>query len=109
MFNYTVAIIIFVVAIVIFELIRRRSLREKYAFVWVLMIATLATSAVFKEQINLLSKFLGFEVLSNFILMVSGLVLLFVVMQMSLELGKVEDKVQTLAEEIAILKDKTHN
>ena len=105
MLKYTIITVVSLIGIVIFELLRRRALREKYAFAWLATIFCLVIGAIFHEEVNQLSKFLGFEVLSNFIIVFFGLILMFVVMQMSLELGKLEDQNQTLAEEIALLRE----
>lgn len=104
MLKITALIIFMAIAAAVFELLRRRTLREKYAFAWLFALSSLAVGAVFYDQVNRFSRFLGFEVFSNFILVFFGLMLMFVVMQMSLELGKLEDQNQTLAEEIALIK-----
>lgn len=109
MLSFTVAVVVLCVTLIVLELLRRRALREKYAFAWLTTISLLIFGAIFHDQVNALSKFLGFEVLSNFVIVLFGLLLLFVVMQMSLELGKLEDQNQTLAEEIALLKEQISN
>ena len=88
----------------IFEMLRRRALREKYAVVWLLTGIVIVIGGLFPELINSISTRLGFNVTSNFVLVVAGLTLLVVVMHMSLEIGTLEDKVQTLAEETALIR-----
>ena len=88
----------------IFEMLRRRALREKYAVVWLLTGIFVMVGGLFPNFISTLSTALGFNVASNFVLVLFGLVLLVVVMHMSLEIGTLEDKVQTLAEESALLR-----
>lgn len=88
----------------VFELLRRRTLREKYAAIWLITGIGAVVGAIFPKAISAVSSFLGFQVPSNFVLLAAGGVLLFTVMQMSLELGKVEDQIQTLSEEIALLR-----
>lgn len=88
----------------VFELLRRRSLREKYAAIWLITGVATLLGAAFPGAIAWVSHALGFQVASNFVLFTAGLVLLFTVMQMSLELGKVESQVQKLSEEIALLR-----
>lgn len=91
------------ILILVIDLMRRSVLREKYAVVW------FATSVVFlifaiwpKTAVNL-SQSLGFETPSNFVFGLVIILLLTVVMQLSLEVGKLEDKVQTLADQSALI------
>jgi len=100
--TYFVTVILILGAIT--ELLRRRVLREKYAIVWLLMGLTLIFGAFFPNFVNEISKLLGFQVLSNFILFVFALINLLVLMQLTLSVGKSENQIQTLAEEIALLK-----
>ena len=90
----------------IFELLRRKVLKEKYAVVWLGLAFILILGAIFPERINQLSLKLGFQYLSNFVLFFLIVINLFIAMQLSLSVGKVENQVQSLAEEIAILKSK---
>ena len=104
----TLRITMFIVGLAVllgvFELLRRRTLREKYAAIWLITGVATLLGAAFPGAIAWTSHALGFQVASNFVLFTAGLVLLFTVMQMSLELGKVEAQVQTLSEEIALLR-----
>ena len=88
----------------IFEMLRRRALREKYAVVWLLTGLFIIVSGFFPNLVVSLSNSLGFNVPSNFVFSLAGLVMLIVIMHMSLEIGTLEDKVQTLAEESALMR-----
>jgi hypothetical protein len=70
------------------------------------MALLLVAGAVSPSSVNQLSKFLGFQYLSNFVLFIFAVINMFIAMQLSLSLGKVENQVQTLAEEIALLNEK---
>jgi hypothetical protein len=88
----------------IFEMLRRRALREKYAVVWLFTGLFIIVSGFFPNLVVSLSDSLGFNVPSNFVFSLAGLVMLIVIMHMSLEIGTLEDKVQTLAEESALMR-----
>lgn len=90
----------------VFELLRRGFLREKYAFVWLAFDTFIAISLIFPSPLQELSAFLGFKVFSNFILANLVLALILFAMQLSLEISKLEDNNQKLAEEIAIINNK---
>lgn len=87
-------------------MLRRKTLREKYAIVWLGMAGAILVSAAFSNLLNQISRFLGFQFLSNFVLLLFGLVNLIVAMHLSVVVGKTEDQNQTLAEEVALLKAK---
>ena len=106
MLNLTYWIVVGFVLIAIFELLRRKVLREKYAIVWLITGISFIFGALFPEVVNYISKLLGFQILSNFILFVFGVMNLFISMQLTLSAGKAENQIQTLAEEIAIMKQK---
>ena len=88
---------------VTFELLRRRTLREKYAAIWIVFGVVVLIFAKWPDALGSISKSLGFEVGSNFLFALLILFLIFVVMQLSSEVGKLESETQKLAEEIAIM------
>lgn len=92
------------VLLLTFELLRRRALREKYAALWLLVALIALVFAIFPEVLNWLAGALGFQVPANLLFALAALVLLAVSMQLSLELGRVEDQSQRLAEEVALLR-----
>lgn len=104
MLTTTYWIILILILISIVELLRRKVLREKYAIVWLGIATALIFGAIFPGAINSISKFLGFQVFSNFVLFIFATTNLLMIMQITLSIGKTEDQVQTLAEEIALLK-----
>jgi hypothetical protein len=106
MLNVTFWAIVIVLIFAIIELLRRKVIQEKYAIVWLIMALLLVAGAVSPSSVNQLSKFLGFQYLSNFVLFIFAVINMFIAMQLSLSLGKVENQVQTLAEEIALLNEK---
>ena len=86
------------------ELLRRRRLREKYAALWivvsVLVLATVALPGVLRG----LARALGFTVPLNLVFFGSLLLLLAVAIQLSAEITSLERQVQTLAEEVALIR-----
>ena len=92
---------VFLVAIT-FEMLRRKTLREKYAAFWLVLSAIMLASAVFPTMLEKISLTLGFQVPSNFLILVVLFFLVLVVMQLSLEVGKLEHEAQRLAEELAL-------
>lgn len=102
--NLTYWLVVFILIFSIFEMLRRNVLEEKYAIVWLFLGTTIIVGAIFPETLYKLSRFMGFQVLSNFVLFFFGLINLLIVMQLSLTLGKSEKAIQELAQEIGLLK-----
>lgn len=87
---------------VIFEMLRRRRLREKYAVVWVIVGLLIVVVAIFPRVLFWAAEVTGVEVPSNLLFFVASLVLLGVNVHLSSEVGQLEDRVRTLAEELAL-------
>lgn len=93
-----------ILALVTFELLRRRTLREKYAAIWIVFGVVVLIFAKWPAALERISQSLGFELGSNFLFALLILFLIFVVMQLSSEVGRLESETQRLAEEIAVEK-----
>lgn len=88
----------------LFELLRRHRLREKYAVIWGLLSLAAIVGAVFPGLLTGASDALGLEVPANLLFFLSIVVLLGLTLQLSYELGRTEDQIRTLAEEVALLR-----
>jgi hypothetical protein len=92
------------VLILTIELLRRHALREKYAVLWLLISIIGVTFTIFPGVLAWVSERLGFALPANLVFALAALVLLVVGMQLSLEVGRLEDRSQRLAEEVALLR-----
>lgn len=90
--------------VLLFELLRRKHLREKYAILWVLVAMMTLVVAAFPQLLFWLSSLLCVEVPANLLFFVASLVLLGISVHHSYELGRLEDRTRTLAEEVALLR-----
>ena len=100
---YAVLIAAFVFIVVI-EMLRRRKLREKYAAMWLVVSLGVVALGVIPGLPKWLSGLVGFQLAANFVLASAAFVLLFVVLQLSSEVGHLEEEVRTTVEEIALLR-----
>lgn len=89
---------------VLFEMLRRRHLREKYALLWGTVAMLTLAIAVFPGLLTGASDLVGVKVASNLLFFMASMLLLLVSIQHSYELGRLEEKNRTLAEEIAIVR-----
>ena len=88
----------------LFELLRRHRLREKYAVIWGLLPLAAIIGAVFPALLTGAADGLGLQVPSNLLFFLSIVVLLGLTLQLSYELGRTEEQIRTLAEEVALLR-----
>lgn len=99
-----VSVVVAVAALVlVFELLRRRRLREKYAVIWVLISLATLVLAVFPTLLRDTADLIGIQTPSNLLFFGSVLVLFAVSLQLSREVGLLEDQSRRLAEEIGAL------
>lgn len=89
---------------VLVALMRRRRLKEKYAFVWLVVVLGASLFAFFPRAAEWLAGLAGVETPSNLIFILALLVLLGVTLQLSVEASKTEEDMRTLAEQIAFLR-----
>ena len=92
------------ILVVLFEMLRRRHLREKYAVMWALVAVGILVLTVFPDLLTIASDLVGVDVPANLLFFVASLVLMVLTLQHSYELGRLEDKTRTLAEELALVR-----
>lgn len=92
------------VLILIFELVRRRQLREKYAILWGLVGLVVVPLALFPGVLNPLSKVVGVASGVSLVLFLAVIFLLVVCIHLSWEVSQLEEETRTLAEDVALLR-----
>jgi hypothetical protein len=102
--NFVFIILALLATVLITVLLAVFKLREKYMATWMGLAFFVFLFGVFFRQISELTLVLGFKVYSNFVFLFFGICIGMLVFQLSLNLSRQEDKIQTLAQEIAILK-----
>lgn len=88
----------------VFELLRRRKLREKYAIFWVVVALATISFAAFPRSLEWISARLGVQVPTNLLFFLASMVLMVISLQHSQELGRMEERTRSLAEELALVK-----
>jgi hypothetical protein len=92
------------ILLVLFEMLRRRHLREKYAVMWALVAIGVLVLTIFPNLLTIASDLVGVDVPANLLFFLASLVLMVLTLQHSYELGRLEDKTRTLAEELALVR-----
>ncbi len=90
--------------VVVFEMLRRQRLREKYAVLWVVVALGILVVAIFPGLLYRAAELVGVEVPAHLLFFLTGLLLLVVSVQHSYELGRLEERSRILAEEVALLR-----
>jgi hypothetical protein len=104
------AIVVAVASLVsMLELLRRRQLKEKYAVLWLGVGVGMLVLGAFPALLDRVADLVGVKDPPNLLLFAAALLLLLVCVHLSWEASRLEDKTRTLAEELALLKQKLDN
>ena len=93
----TVPFILFII-----RLVRKRRLRAKYSFFWLVVGIVVAILAVFPGLINALADAAGVVYPPALLFLGAIVFLLFIAVHFSWELSRLEDRTRTLAEELGL-------
>lgn len=88
------------------ELLRRRRLREKYAALWITVAVLVLVAVGFPHLLERAASLVGVTLPVNLVFFVALLLLLVVCVQLSAEVSTLEQETQTLAEEVALLRNR---
>ncbi|WP_018352429.1 DUF2304 domain-containing protein [Longispora albida] len=94
----------FTLLVIIFELLRRRQLREKYGILWLLVGLAVLPLAVLPRQLDRLANALGIVSGVSLVLFLAAAFLLLVCVHLSWETSTLEEETRTLAEEVALMR-----
>jgi hypothetical protein len=98
------AIIGFALLVIIFELMRRRQLREKYALLWGAVAIVVVPLALFPRLLDAVASVVGVASGVSLVLFLGLVFLLILSLHLSWEVSALEEETRTLAEEIALLR-----
>jgi hypothetical protein len=93
-----------VIMITLFEMLRRHRLREKYALIWFVIAVCALVVALVPSLLTWATELFGLSLPSNLLFFVASVVLLLLTLHHSYELGRLEERTRTLAEEVGLLR-----
>ncbi|SHK99862.1 DUF2304 domain-containing protein [Actinacidiphila paucisporea] len=93
-----------VLVLIIAEMLRRRKLKEKYAALWMVTGLLIIPLGFFPRGLDSVAETVGVRSGVSFILFLSVVFLFMVCLQLSWEVGHLEEETRTLAEEIALIR-----
>jgi hypothetical protein len=92
--------------VAVFELVRRRFLRERYALVWMSAAIALLVLAVWKGLLDSVSRAVGIYSPSNAFLVIAFAFLLLLLLHFSAVVSRMADQNRTLAQRLALLEQR---
>ena len=95
--------------LVIFELIRRRRLHERYAILWLLTGFVMSVLAVWRDALALVADALGIFYPPSALFVLGSLFILVVLLDYSTVISKLSDQNRILAQRLALLENLVQN
>ena len=99
-------VVALVVCLLIFELIRRRRLMERYAILWLTAGLTVLVLAVWTGLLSVLSRAAGISYLPSALFAVAFLFVLVMLVHFSMAISKLSDQNTILAQRLALLQER---
>lgn len=100
-----IAFAVFVFALV-FEMVRRRHLRERYALLWLAAALALLILAVWTQLLRVVSNAVGIATPSNAFFVVAFAFLLLLVLHFSMVVSRLSDETRVLAQRLSLLEQR---
>jgi hypothetical protein len=93
----------FLLALAIFQLIRRKKLKEQYSLLWFLTIAVIFVLAIWEALLVKISDAIGIQVASNALFLLALLFLFVMALHFSMIASRLTDQSKMLAQKMALL------
>lgn len=100
----SLAFLIFIATLII-----RGKLREEYALIWIVCSVLLIVFSFWRGGLDVLSKMLGVFAPPNLIFTIAIFAIFIYLLHLSVVVSKLQDQNKTLAQDIALLKEKMKN
>lgn len=101
-------IISLVLVVVIFQLIRKRKLKEQYSLLWFLTVVIMLVLALWEGLLFRISDLMGIEVASNALFMLAILFMFAMALHFSILVSRLTDQSKMLAQRLALLDHELH-
>src|ERR1035441_3860071 len=90
----------------VFELVRRRRLRERYALVWMAAALILLVLAIWKHLLTVISHAVGIATPSNALFVVAFEFVLLLLLHFSVSVSRLSDQTRVLAQRLALTEER---
>ncbi len=95
--------------VLIFELVRRRKLKEEYSWLWLLTGASILMLTLWYDLLLVLTSLIGAVTATTTLFISAVMYLVLITLHFSVRISTLTDQVKKLAQELAILKGKQKN
>lgn len=103
-FRAIVVAVVLAVVVYLLAQLRARRIRERYVWLWLILLAGVGVIALFPGLMSQLAVLLGFQISSNLVLTAAAIVTFLVTVILSSAVSDLQMSVRTLTEEIAFLR-----
>ena len=93
-----------VLLVLIYELVRRKHLKENYSLTWFSVAAGFLLLSIFGDNLDSLVALLGFQQASNAIIVYAIFLLLILILGLSVAVTRISNLSQKMAQDIGLLK-----
>jgi hypothetical protein len=90
----------------VFELVRQRRLRERYALVWMAAALVLLVLAIWKHLLSVLSHAVGIATPSNALFVVAFGFVMLLLLHFSVSVSRLSDQTRVLAQRLALTEER---
>lgn len=102
--SITTIVFISLLLIIILYLLRQSRISIKYSIMWIFMILVAFIVLIIPNLLTIISKFLGFELVSNMVLCIFIVILLLISIALTVMITDQKKKITRLIQEVGILK-----
>lgn len=95
--------------VVVFELVRRRSLMERYALLWMLSSAVMLGLSIWRGALEELSSLVGIAYAPSALFVIAFGFVLLMLLHFSLVISKLADENKVLAQKLGLLQEQFHD
>ncbi|MBU1863829.1 MAG: DUF2304 domain-containing protein [Candidatus Omnitrophica bacterium] len=92
--------------IAIFELVRRRKLREEYSWLWLLTGTGLLVLALWYDLLKIITRFIGAGLPASTLFFFGIVFLMLINLHYSIKISTLTNQVKNLSQEVALLKNR---
>jgi len=90
--------------VLVFELVRRKNLKEKYSLLWLLTAVILLILSVSRDMLNRLGVLMGIYYSPSAFFLLAFFFLMLITLQFSVVISKLSERNKILTQEVALLK-----
>lgn len=101
-----VFIVALIIILVIIQILRKGRVPIKYSLLWFVSASIIMLVAIFPNILSFVADIMGFKTISNMVVGVMLVILLFITMSLTIIVSGQNEKIKLLIQEMSILKEK---